>query len=199
MEGTHSARALMRAWRGELLPDREQWKIHPLSNSTAGQPIESDLVPRVSIESSDFRQWFGASIVKHPDGRPLTFYHGTFYDFSEFDAARSGQPHPFAPVERGEPAYRRRWLGFFFTRSVRQASFYGYNLMHVHLKITNPKVVQHEYEMDLKERDLAKLQLDGFDAIVRNRPGRFGHDLVAVVFSPHQIKVIRREHIGDNK
>lgn len=78
-----------------------------------------------------FHEWFGDSKVVDKEGRPLTVYHGTGKDFSEFSA------------DKGEGA--RYKTGVFFSDSPNVASTYASgenkNVMKAYVSLKNPVVV----------------------------------------------------------
>lgn len=91
--------------------------------------IDSD--NRVISNPEKFHEWFGDSKVTDDEGRPLTVYHGTGRDFSEFSA------------DKGEGA--RYKTGVFFSDSPEVASTYATgenkNVMKSYVSLKNPVVV----------------------------------------------------------
>ena len=86
-----------------------------------------------NIADENFKNWFGKSILKHEDGRPMSFYHGTNADFHTYD---------YAHVGKGNDTYGS---GFYFTNKPDVASMYatmnsneGSNVHKVHLKVEKP-------------------------------------------------------------
>lgn len=85
-------------------------------------------------KQSNFKNWFGNSILKHEDGRPQEFYHGTAADISQFS---------FDHVGKGNDQYGS---GFYFTDSPSVAGGYtdhkgehqSPNVLKVHLRLENP-------------------------------------------------------------
>ena len=83
-----------------------------------------------NIADENFKNWFGKSILKHEDGKPMSFYHGTNSDFHTYD---------YAHVGKGNDVYGS---GFYFTNKPEVASMYatmdsneGSNIHKVHLKV----------------------------------------------------------------
>ena len=86
-----------------------------------------------NIADENLKNWFGKSILKHEDGKPMSFYHGTNSDFHTYD---------YAHVGKGNDVYGS---GFYFTNKPEVASMYatmdsneGSNIHKVHLKVEKP-------------------------------------------------------------
>lgn len=62
---------------------REGWRFVPWR--VDGVPVRSDDTPRIDVDSDEFKKWFDDSVMVGADGRPLSFWHGTFKDFELFD------------------------------------------------------------------------------------------------------------------
>lgn len=91
-----------------------------------------------------FKTWFGKSILKHPSGKPVTYYHGSGQDIEKFD-------HKF--IGKGNDAYG---TGFYFTNRPDVASNYvngpSPNVMPVHIRLENP--IHHDDETPLKRHHI---------------------------------------------
>ena len=127
----------------QISSDRGLW------NDATGMPTQAGMVnaagqyanalmmgttaPRASpLESPAFANWFGKSKVANEAGEPLTVYHGTNADISQFDASQ-GKSKTDAPS----------WASF-FTDDPALASSYasragrGANVVPAHLSLQNP-------------------------------------------------------------
>lgn len=69
----------------------------------------------VKTESPEFKAWFGDSKVVDESGKPLTVYHGTSQEFSEFDTGKLGFSTGAKSAEQG----------FFFTSDKSVADTYA--------------------------------------------------------------------------
>lgn len=85
-----------------------------------------------AARTPEFASWFKDSKVVDKDGQPLTVYHGTMAEFSQFKDASNTMTQAL-----GIPTY-------FFTDSKAVASTYGEKLMPVHLSFQNPLVIDAE-------------------------------------------------------
>lgn len=84
-----------------------------------------------SQKEENFRKWFGKSILKHDDGTPMHFYHGTGADIQKYD---------YAHIGKGNDSYGS---GFYFTNKPEVASMYAGdketpNIQKVHLRLEKP-------------------------------------------------------------
>ena len=86
-----------------------------------------------NVADENFKNWFGKSILKHEDGTPMAFYHGTDKDFHTYD---------YSHVGKGTDAYGS---GFYFSNDPEVASGYstmksheGANVHKVHLRVEKP-------------------------------------------------------------
>lgn len=168
----------------ESFPIQERWRL--ASRRNAGVPIHSDEAPRVDVHSDAFKAWFADSVVAMPDGQPRRFWHGTFQDFESFDH-----------IPETHPAHRQSTAGIYFTAWRNYACTYGYNIMEVCLKVRRPYVTfDYDEILHVTDGNVAQLRRGGYDAIVYNLPKYpdFMHEIC--VFSPDQVRLIRRVHIG---
>lgn len=83
-------------------------------------------------DSKYFKKWFGDSKVVDEDGKPLVVYHGTEYDFDEFEANNASTDYDFPS-------------GMYFSSSRNIAKTYTSPkpdiVMPLYLKIENPLVL----------------------------------------------------------
>jgi len=104
-----------------------------------------------SQREENFKNWFGKSILKHEDGTPMHFYHGTDADFHTYD---------YAHVGKGNDSYG---AGFYFTNRPDVASMYANikdkpdspNVHRVHLRVEKP--IYPEDETPFKREHIQKL------------------------------------------
>jgi transcription antitermination factor NusA-like protein len=75
----------------------------------------------------NFWKWFGDSKIVDSKGRPLVVYHGTNYEFEDFDETHLGKNHGSSSIN-----------GFWFTNDKLFAEQYGANIKLAYLKIHNP-------------------------------------------------------------
>lgn len=76
----------------------------------------------------NFTKWFGDSKVVDGDGNPLTVYHGTDAEFTEFSAGEIGS---------SQDGKLFGGAGFYFADDKSDASMYGKNVMPAYLKAEN--------------------------------------------------------------
>lgn len=96
-------------------------------------------------------KWFGKSVLKHDDGTPMDFYHGTGKDFDTFSHEHVG---------KGEDAYGS---GFYFANKPDTASHYAGtpdetnapNVKKVHLRLEKP--LDMDDETPFKRQHIEKL------------------------------------------
>jgi hypothetical protein len=111
---------------------------------------------KTHLDNENFKNWFGKSVLKHPDGSPMHMYHGTGKDFSAFDYKYAG---------KGTDAYGS---GFYFTNSPDTASQYAFmkhddkdnvggNVMKVHVRLENPIKAETDDETPFKREHIKKL------------------------------------------
>ena len=137
-----------------------------------------------NTNSDAFKKWFGKSVGKTKDGKPVVFYHGTPNQFTVFED-RSGQ----------STTHTASGLGHFFTMDNAYANAYSKetgNVMQVYLKMEKP------YRMSLDEAQSfntitdavvkkRRLKLKGYDSVIITVPGAMP---MIVVFNPNQIKSV---------
>lgn len=101
-----------------------------------------------SQRDENFKKWFGKSILKHDDGTPMHFYHGTGADIHQYD---------YAHIGRGNDSYGS---GFYFTNKPEVAGMYAGdketpNIQKVHLRLEKP--IYPEDENPFKREHIQKL------------------------------------------
>jgi hypothetical protein len=147
----------------------------------ASTPLFSQADP---TDSEEFRRWFGDSKIVDAAGAPLTVYHGTDAEFSQFSAEHFGEGH--GAKDLGD--------GFYFSDKAGIASGYGSRVMRAYVRITNPatnavmrsSAVQDAIEDDMGFTTVEEVLADlGYDGIVFEHDG--GREIVA--FNPEQIRV----------
>lgn len=154
-----------------------------------------------------FHAWFGDSKVVGKDGKPLTVYHGTTKEFTQFKAGKRGAIYfHFDPALAGQYARGGHFVGD------KDSHKRGGRLIPVHLKAEKTWDYQNnehiglamaamknspgyedwmqkelhdgDWEMIERKEVLAAIKQAGFDSIfVNDHPGK-----AIGVFSPNQIK-----------
>lgn len=163
---------------------RDSWRLRP--HKTSGVPVHTDVQPRIDVHSDAFKEWFAGSVMVNADGQPRSFWHGTFKDFDSFDDDSSTHPE-FASGARG----------LYFTTERTYACRYGYNVLEVCLKVRRPYITSSRNEVTyLTSTDIARHRRSGYDAVAVTNRIALGSYLEICVFSPDQVRLIRREHIG---
>jgi len=104
---------------------------------------------RRQTDTPEFKKWFKDSKVVDANGEPLVVYHGTAGDFSTFDLFAKSVG---VKAEEG---------GFFFALSPKLAGLFarvaqgkreaGANVMPVYLSVQNPKTLQREDVMRIRD------------------------------------------------
>lgn len=151
--------------------------------------------PRSSVDSPEFKAWFGDSKVVGPDGSPKVVHHGTYTAFNRFDPTKR-------PVTEGGMVLAAAGVRPFFFTDRRDVAldFAGgddSNVMDVFLSVQNPLVIEAEGRgwEDFHDQIIEAAQGDEFDGLILNNlnDSMFG-DLadpvssVYVAFEPTQIK-----------
>lgn len=110
------------------------------------------------IDNENFKQWAGKSKLKHKDGSPMKFYHGTDKDFDAFS---------YKHVGKGTDAHGS---GFYFTNKPEVASSYasskgneGQHVLPVHLRLENPIEAETDDETPFKRDHIKKLIMNAPD------------------------------------
>lgn len=147
--------------------------------------IERDL-------GDNFRQWFGNSVIRNPDGSPKVMYHGT------------GAKTNFA-------SFKQSPRGIFFTDDPEYAGHYatmngedGSRIIPAYLRVVNPYVMTPEDIAANRQADMKGFrQLRMFQTTLFARARAAGHDGMEyagawVVFDPRQIKSTMNRGTFDN-
>jgi len=127
----------------------------------------------------NFYKWFNDSKMVDKEGRPLVVYHGTDYEFEDFDESHLGKNH--GSVSK---------IGFWFTDDEQYAKFHGSNIKTAYLKVYAPKIVKST--TNIKSSDKQQ-----YDSIIqypsKEKLGRFEVDNAGIycVFDKNQIKSIK--------
>ena len=100
---------------------------------------------KAKIYSSEFKNWFGKSVVVDENNEPLIVYHGTNNDFNVFDDKLIGH---------GSGNYGHYGFGFYCSNDKREAKGYGNIIKLLYLKIENPFYNEDEFIDKLKENDV---------------------------------------------
>lgn len=141
-----------------------------------------------SIESSNFKKWFGKSKVVDKNGNPLPVYHGGKKGIKEFDKSKiSG---------------KGQWgNGFYFTPEESEAK--GFAIMagngevyKAFLKIENPLIdrslflkIEREFDEDMT-KTTHKIKEMGYDGVI------MGSEYVA--FEPSQIRIVKQNALDQD-
>lgn len=117
------------------------------------------------IKSEKFKKWFGDSEMSDKNNNPILFYHGSNYDFDEFDHSKIG-----SNTDAG-------WLGkgFYFYTDQNEAQHYG-KVKTFLLKIENPYYAteeDNEYLSDMNDLKISEeftndLITQGYDGVYYN-------------------------------
>jgi hypothetical protein len=96
--------------------------------------------PKSTVDTPDFKNWFGDSEMIDREGNPIVFYHGSKSDFETFDKNKIG-----SSTDPG-------WLGegFYFYDNPHDAAQYG-KVKSYYLKIENPYFATDEENERLAE------------------------------------------------
>ena len=150
---------------------------------------------QVDTTSNEFKEWFGYSKMKDDNGNPITLYHGTKSDFTEFQPSTGG--------EYG--------AGVYLTDNVGAANFYANhvaqgdadsNVMEVYAKMEYPYHID-KVDYIAKTEDVTpnefRTQLieQGYDGIIAT--GLNGVEKQYVVWKPTQIKSVENRGTWDAK
>ncbi len=176
--GRQSARKLAREY--------ESGKIYSRDTNDKAESI-----PRFqaagNTDSEAFKKWFGKSVGKTKDEKPVVFYHGTPNQFTVFED-RAGQ----------STTHTASGLGHFFTMDKAYANAYAKgsgNVMQVYLKMEKPYMMSLDEAQSfdtvtdavVKKR---RLKLKGYDSVIITVPGAMP---MIVVFNPNQIKSVANQ------
>ena len=106
-----------------------------------------------STNSEAFKRWFGDSKVVDERGDPLTVYHGTGQEFTEFSADKRGLNFSDGASQNG----------FFFSQSRDDADFFagkagGDRLVQAYVRIENPYIIDNEVLSESESQWLSDLE-----------------------------------------
>jgi hypothetical protein len=148
----------------------------------------------------NFSNWFGYSHIVDQSGNPVTLYHGTDADVSEFDPSKVGQTdhgwYGEGHYLTASPELASGYSGYKNTKAIAGEEIHpGQNVMPVHARLENPYYWPEERRA-ATSRDEAKkitneLRKQGYDGVIA--PNKYAEGPEAkfwevVVFTPHQIK-----------
>ena len=169
----------------------------PKDNTLFQERLNNLVRQQRTINTPEFRNWFGDSKVTDDNGQPLIVYHGTDANFTEFDTNKVGKN--FGDTR-----------GIFFTNDPGEASNVtlsydttpqsGENVKPVYVKLDNPLVYEYNkktpglsqavYSTDvfdqLKSRLWQEVDANGNDGIIVRNTDTGLQTVVAT--SPEQIK-----------
>ena len=152
------------------------------------------------LDNPNFKKWFGHSKVVDKNGNPLVMYHGSYYDFNEFDKNKRGQSGTLAAKK-----------AFWFTSSLNHATnFSGGSeslVKPAYLKIENPIVYDAKDIPGWNTQWLHSIRNEKVQTAIRK--GKDGvifknmHDLggpftIVAVFEPNQIKSTKNKGTFDS-
>jgi hypothetical protein len=155
---------------------------------------------QVNYDTPEFKAWFRDSKVAHPDGKPMTVYHGTSKD-QDFSAFRIGQRGSFFTAD--PEAAGKYALDNDSQKLVYDHAAGKYNSVHtsprvipVHLSLKNPYKMTEADHRDRAAHDAAGKSYARWEAQHFTKVRGMGHDGVDmgggtwVAFHPHQIKSV---------
>ncbi len=178
-------------------------------NTTFDVPVENQIKrmkfgPMSSVsDNPNFQKWFGDSKVVDEKGAPITVYHGTADNFTEFKKPKGN---------RGNAFDRDSQAGIFFSSDPDSADYFaftkglenknrkafeapvGSNIMPTNLKMDNP--LTHDFNGAAKDPDLIlklskQAKKEGKDGLILKNvfdaPSAKAGDIY-VAFDPKQIK-----------
>lgn len=165
-----------------LDPARTVERRHQRRLELAGErgPIQAQSWP---VDPVELGGWLGESVAVDDEGNPRPFYHGTVFDFTDFDSDSQRRIH-------GEDVH-----GFYFTHERRHAEAYGDIVLTAYLRMVNPKRLESREHIKIgyiHSEQRAEWEAQGFDGVVLDD----GAGSEYVVFHPSQIRVIAREPAG---
>lgn len=146
----------------------------------SGIELDDNSILENIASSSDFKNWFGDSVMTDKSGKPIVFYHGSNSEFDTFDKSKMG-----TSTDPG-------WLGvgFYFYTDYHEASQYG-KVKVYHLRIENPYYATDEENSRLADANnleasqefTNEVRGEGYDGVYYN--GNLRGE--TVVFEPEQI------------
>jgi hypothetical protein len=174
-------------------------------NLKLSEPLEK--MAQLSYDTPEFQNWFQGSKVSHPDGKPMTAYHGTSKDtdFSTFKIGQRGSWFTTDPHEASKYAQQNDSQKVKAVWGPKGVSYQDVNttprVMPVHLAIKNPyRMTDADLNAHQMAPNYAKFQAEHFNQL--RSKGHDGVDFgngVWVAFHPHQIKSIFNNAPTDHK
>jgi hypothetical protein len=149
------------------------------------------------IDTPEFKSWFGKSVAKQPDGKPIVFYHGTTAEFDTFRPSRSG----------------KYGSGIYFTNSPSGAESYKKSnrgkgtapkVIKVHLRMENPLFLHEPIPDEARDRIIKVMTDAGFRPLPftgsgyhkkHGSPGDWGRFITW--FHPDKPKYVADELLND--
>jgi GNAT superfamily N-acetyltransferase len=169
-------------------------KFGPYEYTLKSEPLEK--MARLNYDTPEFKTWFQGSKVAHPDGRPMTVYHGTSkdMDFKTFKVGQRGSWFTTDPEAASSYAMQNDSQGSKWDHD--QGTYVSTNtaprVIPAHLSIKNPyRLTPEEKKAHQEAPNYAQHQRHLFSRIYSQ--GHDGVDMeggVWVAFHPHQIKSI---------
>lgn len=145
-----------------------------------------------SVESEEFKRWFGDSKVVNQSGEPKVVYTGTSkdIDFSTFKVPRNGVWFTDSAKDASMYAVENDSMGFKWEGGRPKAINTASRVMPVYLKIENPYKMTSEDLKVINKENYKKAQGDFFDKL--RSQGYDGVDMgggiMVVIKEPSQIK-----------
>lgn len=186
------------ALRLKITPEEALQRFN-LQVAKEGQTVAGDMLTQATqllSATPEFKSWFGNSVLKTEDGKPMTLYHGTSDNVESFDL-----DHP----NRKDTG----WLGtgVYLTDSTDMADVYANqkrntgearpNVMPLYASLENPYMATDEDKARLKEggREAAdafaqQLQAEGYDGVIYQAAPDARE---IVVFDPAKVKSVFNE------
>lgn len=186
VEAAANVRSTVAAAESLLAEDSPYQALKPGAPTTAMQ--EAVARPQTSF-TPEFRKWFSGSKLVDEKGKPLTVYHGTTKDFSEFSKEFFGET---SGSDLGD--------GFYFTDSPKAASNYaqgeGGNVRPSYVRIQKPATndvmnspeIRHAIDDDMGFKSIQEILAEkGYDGIIYKHPSG---EKEIIAFEPEQIRSV---------
>ena len=135
-----------------------------------------------SVNSPEFKKWFGDSKVIDKKGKPLMVYHSTGGDIKSFD--KSGPRIKSGKLGKGIYVTPSKGLANLFAKV--RAKDGAPNVMPLYVSIKNPFIINGEKNIPTTTISRSSLEDRGYDGIILNNEN--GSIKEAVAFNPSQIK-----------
>lgn len=156
---------------------QQRGKQRPTTNSN-GKPIH-----QTGAGVRNFWHWYGNSLLRDGEGRPVVVYHATESDIAAFNERDAAKNQSF--VYGGEKGAG----GFFFTAFTTVANDYtedrpNANIIPAYLKLENPAYLDDTLSLEEQSDKLREARAEGHDGAIIG--GAFEDEYV--VFTSEQIK-----------